>query len=237
MAYRPGIISLVLISVSLLAGCGKSDPSTGASGFQERAARNNARFVEQLDALGYFRQLAPDQMAARKQAFLREGWNALFSGPPHRLMPADAEDLAEGGMAEFFRLVLPFLSSEGVRLPEVRDELGSAGYVFYVGDIPHVIYSREEKVRETNDEQPGLTRGLSMARGFAILNQLLKTAGSSERAYAVGGDNDLFVFFLTPELFALITQHPDAQPPEAPYVPTEAYPNFGLPEWQEGAVP
>ncbi|MFO1452000.1 MAG: hypothetical protein U1F61_27800 [Opitutaceae bacterium] len=237
MDHRPGTLSLLLLSVSLLVGCGKSDSPAGVSGFQERAVRNNTRFVEQLDALGYFRQLAPDQIAARKQAFLREGWNALFSGPPHRLMPADAEDLTEGGMAEFFRLVQPFLVAEGVRLPEVRDELGSAGYVFHVGDIPHVIYTREEQLREANDELPGLTRGLSMARGFAILNGLLKAAGSSERAYAVGGDNDLFVFFLTPELFALITQHPDALPPEAPYVPTEAYPNFGLPEWQEGVAP
>lgn len=227
----------MLLAALLLGGCGDRSRSDPAAGFQERAIRINTAWVDRLDALGYFRQLPPDQLGIHRQALLRQGWAALFSGPPHRLNPADAEDLAEGGLVEFIRTVRPFLVAEGVKLPEVRAETGAAGYVLYVGDVAHVIYSREELQRDKDGEQPGLVRGLSMARTFALINRLLAAAGSPERVYAVGADNDLFAFFLTPELFELIVRHPDATPPEAPYVPNETYPSFGHPEWIEGAVP
>jgi hypothetical protein len=228
---------LMLLAALLVEGCGDPPRSDPAGGFQERAIRINTALVDRLEALGYFRQLPADQLGIHRQAILRQGWTALFSGPPHRLNPADAEDLAEGGLVEFFRTVRPFLVAEGVKLPEMRAESGATGHVLYVGDVAHVIYSREELQRDKDGEQPGLIRGLSMARTFALINRLLAAAGSPERVYAVGADNDLFAFFLTPELFELIVGHPDATPPEAPYVPNDTYPNFGHPEWTEGVVP
>ncbi len=228
---------LMLLAALLVGGCGDPPRSDPAGGFQERAIRINTALVDRLEALGYFRQLPADQLGIHRQAILRQGWTALFSGPPHRLNPADAEDLAEGGLVEFFRTVRPFLVAEGVKLPEMRAESGTTGHVLYVGDVAHVIYSREELQRDKDGEQPGLIRGLSMARTFALINRLLAAAGSPERVYAVGADNDLFAFFLTPELFELIVGHPDATPPEAPYVPNDTYPNFGHPEWTEGVVP
>jgi len=227
----------MLLAALLVEGCGDPPRSDPAGGFQERAIRINTALVDRLEALGYFRQLPADQLGIHRQAILRQGWTALFSGPPHRLNPADAEDLAEGGLVEFFRTVRPLLVAEGVKLPEMRAESGATGHVLYVGDVAHVIYSREELQRDKDGEQPGLIRGLSMARTFALINRLLAAAGSPERVYAVGADNDLFAFFLTPELFELIVGHPDATPPEAPYVPNDTYPNFGHPEWTEGVVP
>ncbi len=71
--------------------------------------------------------------------------------------------------------------------------------------------------------------GLATARAFAILDGQLAAAGSPERVYAVNGGNDLCAFFLTPELFQIITADPDADASGGPYKPTEEYPWFGQP--------
>jgi hypothetical protein len=68
-----------------------------------------------------------------------------------------------------------------------------------------------------------------MTRGFRIVDELLAAVGSSERVYAVNGGNDLFAFFLTPELHQTVMEHPEASPEGGPYKPTEDYPWFGQP--------
>jgi hypothetical protein len=125
-------------------------PSVAPAAASPAARHSQAAFVDRLDELGYFRHLKPDQADARRTALLREGWPALFSGPPHRLNPADAEDLAEGGVGEFLRMVRPFLSAEKVRLPEVRDDHGDAGYVLHFGDTPVIIYTQAELRRDSS---------------------------------------------------------------------------------------
>jgi len=231
------IIGLSFIALGLFVAFRDSPPVSQPPAVARKAIKVNAAFVEQLEALGYFRHLQPEQTELRKQAFLREGWNALLGGPPHRLNPADAEDLAAGGIGDFLRLVKPFLAREGVKFPEIKDEVGSAGYLLRFGDVTHVIFSQDELRRHSSGEEPGLTWGLSMARGFGMINALLKAAGSAERLYAVNGGNDLFGIFLTPELQRLIAQHPDASPPDVPYEPNERFPSFGQPEWQEALIP
>jgi hypothetical protein len=76
-----------------------------------------------------------------------------------------------------------------------------------------------------------------MVRTFALINRLLTEARSPERIYAVGGGNDLFAFFLTPQLRDLVARHPDADPADEPYEPREEYPGFGQPEFEEDAPP
>jgi hypothetical protein len=230
----------LLLLVAVLASCReapRASTTTSAVPAATQGRRSHAVFVERLDELGYFRHLKPDQADGRRAAILREGWPALFSGPPHRLNPADAEDLAAGGVGEFLRLVRPFLAAEGVRLPELRDDHGAAGYVLHLGDTPTVIYAQPELRRDRSGEEPGLTWGLSAVRTFALINRLLAEARSPERVYAVGGGNDLFAFFLTPELRELIARHPDADPADEPYEPREEYPGFGQPELEEDMPP
>jgi hypothetical protein len=62
-----------------------------------------------------------------------------------------------------------------------------------------------------------------------MIDHLLEASGSREQIYAVNGGNDLCAFFLTPELYRIIVEHPDATPKDGPYRPTEVYPWFGQP--------
>ena len=99
-----------------------------------------------------------------------------------------------------------------------------------VGAAAYTIYDAAEIKRDTTGNELGLIWGLSMTRAFAIVDRLLKDAGSPERLYAINGGNDLFAFFLTPELHRIISAHPDAKPKDGPYKPTEKYPAFGQPK-------
>ena len=153
---------------------------------------------------------------------------AIFS-ESHRFYHADAADLAKGGICAFIREIEPFLTTQGVRLPELRDEVSEKGYVVRVGGVSHKIYDAADLQQDTTGKEPGIIWGLAMTRGFAIVDQLLEAAGSPERLYAVNGGNDLFAFFLTPELYRIISGHPDAVAKDGPYKPTNEYPRFGQP--------
>jgi hypothetical protein len=186
-------------------------------------------FVSELEGLGYFKGLTGEKAQNLKRDFESNGWLAIFSDS-HRLFMADAEDLAEGGIGQFIQNVEPFLATQGVKLPAIEDDISPDGYTVIVDGVAHEIYDAEELERDSSKDQGGLIWGLSMARGFSIIDRLLASAGSKERPYAVNGGNDLFVLFLTPELHRTIMRHPDATRCDGPYVPTEVYPSFGQPE-------
>lgn len=185
-------------------------------------------FVASLEQRGYFTGLDAVEERALKKSFSEQGWLGIFADS-HRFFTADAEDLAEGGIGRFILEVEPFLAAQGVALPKIEEDFTSTGYTVRVGEAIREIYSHSELERDADGQQLGLIWGLSAARGFRIINELLAAAGSPERIYAVNGGNDLFGFFLTPELFDIITNHPDASPQGGPYSPTEEYPWFGQP--------
>jgi hypothetical protein len=188
----------------------------------------NKSFATQLEEHGYFKGLTPEKAQTLKEDFGQQGWMAIFS-ESHRFSHADAEDLAEGGIGGFIRKVEPFLTAQGVKLPDIRDEVSERGYVVRVDEVSHKIYDASDLQRDTTGKEPGVIWGLAMTRGFAIVDHLLEAAGSPERLYAVNGGNDLFAFFLTPELHRIIVSHPDADSKGGPYKPTEEYPWFGQP--------
>ncbi len=183
-------------------------------------------FTTKLEDAGYFKGLPPEKAQTLKDYFDQKGWDGIFADS-HRFFQADAEDLAEGGVGEFIRGLEPFLTAQGVRLPQIEDDASANGYVVRVGDAPHRIYGESEIERETSSEQPGLVWGLSMVRSFGIVNELLEEAKSPERLYAIYGGNDLVAYFLTPELFQIIKEHPNASLKDLPYMPTEDYPWHG----------
>jgi len=189
----------------------------------------NTPFVTKLAELGYFRGLPPDQAQTLRRQFEQEGWPAIFSGS-HRLFMADAEDLAEGGVGRFLQEVSPFLAAQKVTLPQIEDLLSEDGYAVRVGDVTHRMYDATELERDSSGKEAGLIWGLSTVRSFRIIDEFLAAAGSTERAYAVNGGNDVFVMFLTSELHRVITLHPDALPHDGPYLLKEEYPSFGQPE-------
>ena len=189
----------------------------------------NNSFVTDLDTHGYFKGLAPEKAQTLKSDFRKQGWMAIFS-ESHRFHHADAEDLAEGGICAFIRQVGPFLTAQGVRLPELQDDVSDNGYSVRVGGISYKIYDAGDLRRDTTGKEPGIIWGLAMTRGFAIVDRMLEAAGSPERLYAINGGNDLFALFLTPELHRIISEHVNADAEGGPYKPTEEYPWFGQPQ-------
>lgn len=182
-------------------------------------------FVVQLERSGFFDYLDTTTVTKTKNQIAQKGWVGIF-GETGRLFPADAEELAEGGVGSFLREIQPFLHKQGVRLSQVKDEL-LEDYVVYVNGKRYTIWTNIEAEEEISGGMKGLTWGLSAARTLHIINTLLYEAGSREQAYAVNGGNDLFVFFLTKEQWGAIQKHPDATPPDTPYMAREEYPWFG----------
>ena len=179
-------------------------------------------FTTKLEELGYFNGLSPAATQGLKQEFDRKGWDALFEDS-HRLFFADAENLAEGDVGKLLREASPFLTSQGVTLPAIEDDISGDGYVVKVGGIDFLIYDADEL-------QGDFFWALASVRGFGIINELLTAAGSKERAYAINGGNDLQLLFLTPELHQAIMEHPDASRRYGPYLLREEPPWFGQPE-------
>jgi hypothetical protein len=188
----------------------------------------NESFVSRLEELGYFKGLDAEKAQKLKQDFEQKGWLGIFNDS-HRLYFADAEDLAEGGVGDFIREVEPFLAAHGVKLPKIEEDASGTDYVVSVGGVARRIYDAAEMERDMTEEERGLVWGLSMARGFRIVDELLAKAGSAERTYAINGGNDLMALFLTAEMHEVIMQQPGADPADGPYVPTEDYPLFGEP--------
>ncbi len=185
----------------------------------------NTPFLEKLERARYFFGSPPADAADLKKDILARGWSALFSDT-HRLYSADAEELAEEGVSRFLRQIEPFLRGQGVTLPAISEQYSGDGYSITIGNNTHQIWSKTDLVGE---HRGVMAWGLSMTRAFAIVDDMLAAADSEERLYAVYGGHDLHAYFLTPQLFELIVQHPDATPLDTPYAPTELPPHFGAP--------
>jgi hypothetical protein len=185
-----------------------------------------APLADELEARGFFRYLDPQHAAAAKAAVAKHGIDAIWRVETGRyFLGADPEDLAEGGVAEWLDELRPMLERMGIRIDEdVEQEFGESRYVVRFGGREHTIYDLAG-ADAAAAEDGALLWGISWSRAFALLNDLLERARSSERAYAA---YEADLWFLTPELFELLTAElTDAR--ERPYVPTEQPPWFGEP--------
>jgi hypothetical protein len=110
----------------------------------------------------------------------------------------DAERLAEGGVLRFISQIEPFLLDQ-LRLKELEtgEETNTQGWIVTLCDEEQLIYSEEESSMDDLWER-------ATARTFELVNRVLKSAGSQERAYALYGGNDLEAVFLTHEMFGVI---------------------------------
>ena len=194
--------------------------------FSSEPPEGHQKLLTDLEALGFFRYTKPEDLERLQNEILQQGWSGVF-GESGRLFFADAEDLAEGGVAGFLSEVTAFLEGQEVEVPAIEDNFGEM-YILLAGEEKILIWTREESQRELVGE-PGLCWGLSAARTVQILNDWLIEAGSAERAYGVSGGNDFMVFFLTSELYSRIRQDPKASIKDGPYVPDLHYPFFGHP--------
>src|SRR3954447_10643262 len=128
-------------------------------------------FITKLEEGGYFKGLPTEKAEGLRKVFEKQGWMGIFSDS-HRFFPADAEDLAEGGVGEFIQDLEPFLTTQGVRLPEIQDDISGSSYTVHVGGVAHYIYDEREVDRDNPLDQSGLIWGLSMMRSFRIVDGL-----------------------------------------------------------------
>jgi hypothetical protein len=168
--------------------------------------------------------------AEKVRSEIREkGWPALF-GESGRVFPSEGGlFLAKGGVSRFIEKLRPFLEAQGVKVPQLKDDMRQQSYTLMVDGAPLPIWTADDLSRELG-LQPGITGGLAVARSVALVNKLLEGAGSLERAYAIHSGAALSVMFLTDDLMAVIKADPLAVPKYVPYRPTVDFPSFGQPQ-------
>jgi hypothetical protein len=194
--------------------------------FRRPSSADHRQLLAELETLGLFRYTIPKDLEASREAILQEGCAGIVK-VRGRLFPADAEELAEGGVSTFLADVTSFLEDQGVAVPALEDALGQE-YDLLAGEERIPIWTRAEFQRELAGE-PGLGWGLSSTRTVQILNDWLERAESAERAYGVNSGKNFTVFFLTSELYARIQREAEASLQHGPYVPDLHYPFFGRP--------
>jgi len=183
--------------------------------------------LSQLEAKQFLKYAGPN--ADKMRAEIKEkGWPAIF-GDSGRVFGADGLTLAKGGVSKFVEKLRPFLEGQGVKIPELKDDLQQESYTVLVDGAPFPIWTKEDLTRELG-AQPGITSGLAAARAFALVNKLLENAKSPERAYAIYSGAALSVMFLTDDLLAVMKADPVAVPKFMPYRLTTEFPFFGQPQ-------
>lgn len=195
------------------ASCAASDP--------------NAEFLRKLEGKDFLKYAGANTEAMR--ASIREkGWPGIF-GESGRMFGADGLSMAKGGVSHFIEKVHPFLETQGVKLPDLKDDLQRESYTLLVDGAKLPIWTREDLARELSD-RPGITGGLAVARAFALVNELLAKANSKEHAYAIYSGAALTCIFLTDDLMTVIKADEHAVPKFIPYKPTTDYPSWGQPQ-------
>jgi hypothetical protein len=205
MVARP--IAIVVL-VCLGCGCG-SGPSKGGS------------VNDRLGALGFFDYTDRGEVPRVRAAIERDASSGVFALETHRFFFADAEDLAEGGVAELLHELEPTLRRAGVADVTAEDDFADDHYDMIVNGKRYRILSAAEIASD-------LIWGYAAARTVGIVNDLLAHAGSDEHAYGYQGGNDFGLFLLTPRLRDEVAKAIDSRMDE-PYEMNGQRPNFGAP--------
>ncbi len=180
------------------------------------------QFFHRLEKLGFFKYSTANEVEFFIQSFSKSGWLAAIYGNTRRLFPGDEEELSEGGVVKFIRTMEPFLAKQGVFITQLADHFveEDPGYSISVNGKKILVYGPAEM-------DSANIWALAKARTFALVNELLLQAKSKERLFAMHGGNELFGFFLTPELKKEICKQENILPRDRAYVPTEEPPWFG----------
>ena len=168
---------------------------------RRRPSAEGLQLADELEARGFFGYLDPDEAASAKAAVAKDGIDAIWHVETGRhFWGGDAEDLAEGGVAEWVDELRPMLERQGVRLEDVEQDFGEDLYVVRIGGRQYTIYD-VAGADAAAAEDGALLWELSWNRALGLVNDLLERAGSRERAYAV---SEWSIWFLTPELLELL---------------------------------
>lgn len=178
-----------------------------------------SRVLADLQQHGFFAHFTEVEIEACTDIVHARGWDALYDEHP-RFYLADAENLTECGVADFMISLKPFLDRVGVTCA-ITDNWGDHDYTVTLSGEERLIWSQTE-LKVERDGRPGLTWGLGTVRTFALVNELLEAAETSERLYAINGGNDLAAIFLTPELKEVVCASSGFPFVDLPYTPIES---------------
>jgi len=137
-----------------------------------------------------------------------------------KLVTLDAEDLAEQGIADAYRRLLPELRSFVAQPLEVEDLIdeNACSYSVHCNGVDHLVYSPSVSGTEQ------ASWGRAAAVFFQLVNEQL--AASPLRFYAINGGNDLGGVFLT-EAEAESARAAFPRKEDWPYFPTMQEPWHG----------
>jgi hypothetical protein len=203
----------VLVLATSLSACARPNP--------------NDEYLSKLESKDFLKYAGPKADTIRAE-IRQKGWAATF-GDSGRTFSADGLTLAKGGVVKFVDKLRPFLEGQGVKMPEMKDDLRQESYSVLIDGAALPIWTKDELARELG-LQPGVTSGIAAARSFALVNKLLEKAGSKERAHALYSGAALSLIFVTDDLLAVIKADPMAVPKFIPYQITTDFPFFGQPQ-------
>lgn len=150
--------------------------------------------ISELDRSDFYKYMEPIKVERAQARVARTGDPFDFS--TRRVYDIDAEELAEGGIADFFDDVRSFFTLAGIGPIGVKQNFTEAAYGLYVNDREYEIYTQSEMEREEN------LWLLVAQRTFSILDELLEKGKAEERTYLLAtGDH---VIFLTPQQYQII---------------------------------
>jgi len=181
--------------------------------------------AQRFDELGLFEHLDSGDRQRAKDAVASKGIDAVWRVELARdVMSNDPEDLAEGGVGEFLQDLREHLARRGVTIAQIEDIFNEerTRYEVKVDDDLHTIYDLEGADADAMESMSRLW-GLAWARAFDLVNDLLESAGSHERAYKLP---EATVWFLTPEQFEALRSAIE-NPRDRPYAPNTTAPWYG----------
>jgi len=141
----------------------------------------------------------------------------------NKVLFLDAEDLAEAGIKEAYRSMIPALGQYVSEPAEVEDVVDNdaPSYVIKCAGQEYVIYS------PALPEDEGQSWGRAAHAFFRIVNDQM--AKSEYRLYAINGGNDLSGIFLTRDECEAARKSLRRKE-DWPYLPTLEHPWYGQPQ-------
>jgi len=152
--------------------------------------------INDFERMSYYTYISKDKIKNIKSESIKAGYPFGWE-ETYRDFHADAEDLAEGGIGEFFHKLEPFLLKQGIQITQMNEDINELGYRIEINGASYTIYTSEELENED-------FWALASNRAFGIINHLLTQAHTEERIYTLYGGNDQRAIFLTPKMFELI---------------------------------
>lgn len=114
-----------------------------------------------------------------------------------RILMADSESFAEGGIGDWLEEYKETLAKYGFRFDECKDRFNEHGYDIILDDAAYTVYTEAQLNR---DGQGLNTWEIATAFVQRLLNDQFRSNGIETRAYLFYGGNDGFIMLLTPQM-------------------------------------